>query len=92
MSIPEVTKKYLETAKQKQSTQEIIDALEKGGLPPMIEQGTCDRVARRRYVRGRDWHGWVWKCGDLDMRNRLFYWAAMRWKRAKAAPTLCARS
>ncbi len=33
MSIPDATKKYLSSVKQKKSTQEIIDALTAGGLP-----------------------------------------------------------
>src|SRR5688572_4700505 len=34
MSIPDATKKLLEMTHAKQSTQEVMDALVKGGLPP----------------------------------------------------------
>ena len=33
---------------------------------------------KRRFVRGRDWHGWAWKCGNGNsplLPNGLFYWA-----------------
>jgi hypothetical protein len=48
MSIPEATKKHLNTMKQKQSTQEIIDALTAGGLPPSKYSTVYAILARRQ--------------------------------------------
>lgn len=47
MSIPDATKKYLSMARQKKSTQSIIDALEEGGLPRSV-YSTVYAVLRRR--------------------------------------------
>lgn len=47
MSIPDATKKYLSTVRQKKSTQNIIDALEQGGLPRSV-YSTVYAVLRRR--------------------------------------------
>ena len=47
MSIPDAAKKHLETTRQKQSTREIMDAIEKGGLPPS-KYNTVYSVLRRR--------------------------------------------
>jgi hypothetical protein len=48
MSIPDATKKYLESVRQKQSTQEIIDALQTGGLPPSKYNTVYSILARRQ--------------------------------------------
>jgi hypothetical protein len=48
MSIPEAAKKHLNTMKQKQSTQEIIDALTAGGLPPSKYSTVYAILARRQ--------------------------------------------
>lgn len=74
MSIPEATKKYLETAKQKQSTQELIDALEKGGLPRGKYNTVYSILARRAKQVG-------------DIVNMQGDWALAEWYpnyRAKA--------
>lgn len=47
MSIPDATKKYLNTVRQKKDTQSIIDALEQGGLPRSA-YNTVYAVLRRR--------------------------------------------
>jgi hypothetical protein len=47
MSIPEATKKYLTSARAKQSTQDVMKALEEGGLPPS-KYSTVYAVLRRR--------------------------------------------
>jgi hypothetical protein len=47
MSIPDATKKYLSMARQKKSTQNIMEALEQGGLPPSV-YSTVYAVLRRR--------------------------------------------
>jgi hypothetical protein len=47
MSIPDATKKYLSIVKRKQSTQDIMKALEAGGLPPSL-YNTIYGVLRRR--------------------------------------------
>ena len=47
MSIPDATKKHLTTVRQKQSTQEIMKALEAGGLPAS-KYSTVYAVLRRR--------------------------------------------
>jgi hypothetical protein len=47
MSIPDATKKHLSMTRQKQSTQSLIDALEKGGLPKP-KYTTVYSVLRRR--------------------------------------------
>jgi hypothetical protein len=48
MSIPDATKKYLSTVKQKKSTQEIIDALTAGGLPKSKYTTVYAILARRQ--------------------------------------------
>ena len=47
MSIPEATKKYLMTTRQKQSTQDVMKALESGGLPKS-KYTTVYSILRRR--------------------------------------------
>jgi len=47
MSIPDASKKYLGMTRQKQSTQNIIDALEQGGLPKS-KYTTVYSILRRR--------------------------------------------
>ena len=47
LSIPDAAKKYLVMVKQKQSTVDIMKALEQGGLPPM-QYSTVYAVLRRR--------------------------------------------
>ncbi len=47
MSIPDASKKYLTMTRQKQSTQNIIDALERGGLP-RSKYTTVYSILRRR--------------------------------------------
>jgi len=66
-SIPEAAKSYLQIAKKKQSTQEIIDALESGGLP-RYKYSTVYAVLSRRQS----------KVGDIVNENgdwRLKEWA-----------------
>ena len=46
MSIPEATKKHLAAVRKKLSTQEIMTALEAGGLPAMRKLVPNFRVAR----------------------------------------------
>ncbi len=47
MSIPDATKKYLEMTRAKQPTQDIMEALVKGGLPPS-KYNTVYAILRRR--------------------------------------------
>lgn len=47
MSIPEATKKYLTAARQKRSTQDVMKALESGGLPES-KYATVYSILRRR--------------------------------------------
>lgn len=47
MSIPEASKKHLAAARQKQSTTDLMAALEKGGLPP-VKYNTLYAILRRR--------------------------------------------
>ena len=47
---------------------------------------------KRRFVRGRDWHGWAWKCGDGDGYPRawvgtFFFWAEPDKPRTKPGTT-----
>src|SRR5260370_17728864 len=51
MSIPDATKKLLETTKQKHSTQAVIDALVAGGLPKSKDT-TVYSILRRRAREG----------------------------------------
>ena len=53
MSIPEATKKHLSTVRRKLSTQEIMSALEAGGLPPS-KYSTVYAVLRRREAQVGD--------------------------------------
>jgi hypothetical protein len=48
MSIPDAAKKYLGSVKQKKSTQEIIDALTAGGLPPSKYTTVYNILTRRQ--------------------------------------------
>jgi len=48
MSIPDAAKKHLAAVKQKKSTQEIIDALTAGGLPPSKYTTVYAILARRQ--------------------------------------------
>lgn len=48
MSIPEAAKKHLGTVKQKKSTQELIDALEAGGLPKSKYTTVYNILTRRQ--------------------------------------------
>jgi hypothetical protein len=47
MSIPEAAKKYLASVRRKLSTQDLMTALEAGGLPPS-KYGTVYAILRRR--------------------------------------------
>lgn len=47
MSIPDATKKLLEAVRQKQSTQEVMEALVKGGLPPSKYNTVYSILSRR---------------------------------------------
>jgi len=47
MSIPEAAKKYLNTVRKKLSTQELMTAMEAGGLPPS-KYNTVYAILRRR--------------------------------------------
>lgn len=66
MTIPDATKKYLETVHQKQSTQEMIDALEKGGLPRGKYNTVYSILARRQKQVG-------------DIINMQGDWALKEW-------------
>ncbi|MQA31394.1 MAG: hypothetical protein GEU82_16435 [Luteitalea sp.] len=47
MSIPDASKKHLAAARQKQSTTDLMAALENGGLPP-VKYNTLYTILRRR--------------------------------------------
>lgn len=47
LSIPDATKKLLETTRTKHSTQEVMDALVKGGLPPSKYNTVYSILSRR---------------------------------------------
>ncbi len=66
MTIPDATKKYLETVQQKQSTQEVIDALEKGGLPRGKYNTVYSILSRRQKQVG-------------DIINMQGDWALKEW-------------
>lgn len=66
MSIPDATKKHLEAVRQKQSTQELIDALEKGGLPRGKYNTVYSILARRQRQVG-------------DIINMQGDWALAEW-------------
>jgi hypothetical protein len=66
MSIPDATKKHLEAIRQKQSTQEIIDALQKGGLPPSKYNTVYSILSRRASQVG-------------DIINMKGDWALAEW-------------
>jgi hypothetical protein len=66
LSIPDATKKLLETARVKQSTQEIIDALQKGGLPPSKYNTIYSILSRREKQVG-------------DIINMKGDWALAEW-------------
>lgn len=53
MSIPDATKKFLEMTRVKQTTQDIMDALVKGGLPPS-KYNTVYAILRRRQAQVGD--------------------------------------
>jgi hypothetical protein len=76
MSIPDATKKYLGSTRQKQSTQAIIDALEKGGLPKSKYNTVYSILSRRQKQVG-------------DIINMDGDWALAEWypnyKRKKSA-------
>jgi hypothetical protein len=66
MSIADATKKHLEATRQKQSTQEIIEALQRGGLPQSKYNTVYGILARRERQMGDiinmkgDWALAVW--------------------------------
>jgi hypothetical protein len=66
MSIPDATKKYLEMVKQKQSTAELLDVLEKGGLPRAKYNTLYSILARRQKLVG-------------DIINMQGDWALQEW-------------
>jgi hypothetical protein len=66
MSIPEATKKHLNAVKEKQSTQEIIEALTKGGLPPSKYTTVYNILTRRQKQVG-------------DIVNLKGDWALAEW-------------
>ena len=66
MSIPEATKKLLEMTRVKQSTQEVMDALEKGGLPPSKYNTVYSILSRRATQVG-------------DIINMKGDWALAEW-------------
>jgi hypothetical protein len=66
MSIPDATKKHLENVRQKQSTQELMDALEKGGLPRAKYNTLYSILARRAKQVG-------------DIINMQGDWALAEW-------------
>lgn len=66
LSIPDATKKYLSGVKQKKSTQEIIDALTAGGLPPSKYTTVYNILTRRQKQVG-------------DIINMKGDWALAEW-------------
>jgi len=66
MSIPDATKKYLTGVRQKKSTQEIIDALTSGGLPPSKYTTVYNILTRRQGQVG-------------DIINMKGDWALAKW-------------
>ena len=66
MSIPDATKKLLEITRAKQSTQDVMDALEKGGLPPSKYNTVYSILARRASQVG-------------DIINMKGDWALAEW-------------
>lgn len=66
MSIPDATKKLLETTKQKQSTQAVIDALVEGGLPKSKYNTVYSILTRRATQVG-------------DLINMQGDWALSEW-------------
>jgi hypothetical protein len=66
MSIPDGTKKLLEMTREKQSTQAVMDALVKGGLPPSKYNTVYSILARREKNVG-------------DIINMKGDWALAEW-------------
>lgn len=66
LSIPDATKKLLEMVRTKQSTQEVMDALEKGGLPPSKYNTVYSILSRREKQVG-------------DIINMKGDWALAEW-------------
>lgn len=66
MTIPDATRKHLERVRQKQSTQELIDALEQGGLPRAKYNTVYAILARRAKQVG-------------DIVNMQGDWALKEW-------------
>jgi hypothetical protein len=66
MSIPDATKKLLEMTRAKQSTQDVMDALEKGGLPPSKYNTVYSILSRRAKTVG-------------DIINMKGDWALAEW-------------
>lgn len=66
MSIPDATKKLLEITRAKQSTQDILDALVKGGLPPSKYNTLYSILSRRERMVG-------------DIINMKGDWALAEW-------------
>jgi hypothetical protein len=66
MSIPDATKKLLDITQAKQSTQDVMDALVKGGLPPSKYNTVYSILARRASQVG-------------DIINMKGDWALTEW-------------
>jgi hypothetical protein len=66
MGIADAAKKYLSSVRQKQSTQEVLDALQKGGLPPSKYNTVYGILARRERQVG-------------DIINLKGDWALAEW-------------
>lgn len=66
LSIPDATKKLLEMTRAKQSTQEVMDALVKGGLPPSKYSTVYSILSRREAQVG-------------DIINMKGDWALAEW-------------
>ncbi len=66
MSIPDATKKYLGMVRQKQHTQDVMTALEKGGLPPSKYNTVYSILMRREKQIG-------------DIINMKGDWALAEW-------------
>ena len=66
LSIPDATKKLLDMTRSKQSTQEVMDALVKGGLPPSKYNTIYSILARRASQVG-------------DIINMKGDWALAEW-------------
>lgn len=46
------------------------------------------KKAKKRLVRGKDWHAWAWKAGKTWSKpGELFWWAEPNYTRPRKRPT-----